>query len=113
MVSPPLVCNNIFNSPGRPREEFLVFGEPESLQCDFRHSGQRSLITSAVTERRVCSCVCVCVLEVVVFSFSCAFISKHVVSVRGEVILEMPVVRGECLCCCSSSLCSLFPIAQI
>lgn len=43
--SSPLVCNNIFDLTGRPQEEFLVFGEPESLQCDFRHSGQRSLIT--------------------------------------------------------------------
>lgn len=27
----PLLCNNIFAFTGRPREEFLVFGEPESL----------------------------------------------------------------------------------
>lgn len=51
-----LVCNNIFNFTGRPREEFLVFGEPESLQCDFRHSGQRSLITSLWR----CLCVFIC-----------------------------------------------------
>lgn len=41
-----LVCNNIFNFTGRSREKFLVFGEPESLQCDFRRTGQHSLITS-------------------------------------------------------------------
>lgn len=49
ILSPPPphlpVCNNIFDLTGRPREEFLVFGEPEALQCDFRHSGQRPLIT--------------------------------------------------------------------
>lgn len=61
----------------------------------------------------MCSYVCMCVLEVALFSFSCVFISKQILSVRGEVILEMPAVQRECLICCSSSLCSLFPIAEM
>lgn len=39
------VFNHIFNFTGRSCEEFLVFGEPDSLRCDFRHSERCSLIT--------------------------------------------------------------------
>lgn len=39
------VFNHTFNFTGRPDEEFLVFAEPDSLRCDFRRSGRRSLIT--------------------------------------------------------------------
>lgn len=54
-----LVCNNIADFTGRPQEEFLVFGEPESLQCDFRHGGQQSLITWLWQSQceRMCMCV--------------------------------------------------------
>ncbi len=61
----------------------------------------------------MCSCACVCVLEVAVFSLSCMFISKQILSAHGEVILKMPAAQRECLFCCSSALCSLFPIAEI
>lgn len=116
--SSPLVCNNIFNFTRRPREEFLVFGEPESLQCDFRHSGQRSLIT--LQWRRPCVCVCVCahVFAYVCWKWFC--FPSHACSSANKSYLfvwkwywKCQRCEGICVFCCSSSLCWLFPIAQI
>lgn len=45
LSSYPSVCNHILNFTGRPHKGFLVFGEPDSFWCDFRHAARWSLIT--------------------------------------------------------------------
>lgn len=94
--SSPLVCNNIFNFTGHPREEFLVFGEPESLQCDFRHSGQRSLITSLWRSLCVFMClrVCVCVGSGSVFLHTRVHQQTNPICMWGSDIGNASYARG-------------------